>query len=110
MADLTKEQEDKIAQLQMFEQNLQGSLVQKQNLQAQLMEIESALNEVGNAETPYKIIGNIMVRTDKDSLKKDLEQKKEVIELRIKSLEKQEQNIKDKAKKTQTEVLEGMNK
>ncbi|MBU0535667.1 MAG: prefoldin subunit [Nanoarchaeota archaeon] len=110
MAGLTKDQEEKIAQLQLFEQNLQGFLMQKQNLQAQLIELESALNEIDKTDISYRIIGNIMVKTKKEDLKKDLVQKKEIVELKIKSLEKQENSIKDRAKKTQTEVLEGMKK
>ena len=110
MAGLSKEQEEKIAQLQMFEQNIQGFLMQKQSLQAQLIELESALKELDSTDTPYRIIGNIMVKTKKEDLKKDLEQKKEMVELKIKSLEKQEDRIKERAKKTQSEVLEGMKK
>ena len=110
MAGLSKEQEEKIAQLQMFEQNIQGFLMQKQSLQAQLIELESALKELDSTDTPYRIIGNIMVKTKKEDLKKDLGQKKEMVELKIKSLEKQEDRIKERAKKTQSEVLEGMKK
>ena len=110
MAGLRKEKEEKIAQLQMFEQNIQGFLMQKQSLQAQLIELESALKELDSTDTPYRIIGNIMVKTKKEDLKKDLEQKKEMVELKIKSLEKQEDRIKERAKKTQSEVLEGMKK
>lgn len=110
MVELSKEQEEKIAQLQLFEQNLQGFLMQKQNLQSQLIEIESALNELKDTDTSYKIVGNIMVKTKKEKLKKDLEQKKEIVELKLKSFEKQEEKIKERAKKTQNEVLEGMKK
>lgn len=110
MAELSKEQEEKIAQLQLFEQNLQGFLMQKQNLQSQLIEIESALNELKDTDVSYKIIGNIMVKAKKEKLRKDLGQRKEIVELKLKSLEKQEDKIKERAKKTQTEVLEGMKK
>ena len=110
MAGLSKEQEEKIAQLQMFEQNIQGFLMQKQSLQAQLIELVKTLKELDSTDTPYRIIGNIMVKTKKEDLKKDLGQKKEMVELKIKSLEKQEDRIKERAKKTQSEVLEGMKK
>ncbi len=89
---------------------MQNFLMQKQNLQAQLIEVESALSELKGTDTSYKIIGNIMVKAKKEDLKKDLEHRKEIVELKIKSLEKQEESIKAKAKKTQTEVLEEMNR
>jgi prefoldin beta subunit len=108
MADLTKDQEEKIEQLQLFEQNLQGFLMQKHGIQSQLIEVESALKELETTDTSYKIIGNIMVKAKKEDLKKDLGQKKEVLELKLKSLEKQEDRIKEKAQKTQSEVLKDM--
>ncbi|MBW2980537.1 prefoldin subunit beta [Candidatus Woesearchaeota archaeon] len=106
MADISKETEQKIAQLQLMEQNLQSFLMQRQQFQSQLIEVESALKELETAKESYKIVGNIMVNTSKDDLKKDLEEKKGILELRIKSLEKQETQIKEKASKTQAEVLE----
>lgn len=110
MADLTKEQEEKIEQLQLFEQNLQGFLMQKHGLQSQLIEIESALKELESTDVSYKIIGSIMVKAKKEDLKKDLGQKKEIVELKLKSLEKQEERIKERAQKTQSEVLKEMKK
>jgi prefoldin beta subunit len=106
MADVSKETEQKIAQLQLMEQNLQSFLLQRQQFQSQLIEVESALKEIENTKESYKIIGNVMVNASKEDLKKDLEEKKGILELRIKSLEKQEKQIKEKATKTQAEVLE----
>jgi prefoldin beta subunit len=102
--------EDKLGQLQLLEQNLQGFLMQKQNFQAQLLEVDSALSELETTDTAFKIVGNIMVASKKEELKKDLQKKKEMLELRIKSIEKQEETLREKAKKTQEEVLQEMKK
>ncbi len=100
-----KETEKKISQLQMMEQSMQTFLMQKQQFQAQLVEIESALKELEKSKEAYKIVGNIMVSSDKDELEKDLKKKKEIVELRIKTLEKQEGQIKEKASAVQEEVM-----
>ena len=105
---ITKETEEKIQQLQMFEQNLQNFMMQKQALQMQMVESESALEELKGSDKAYKIIGNIMVAADKEKLLSNLEQKRETSDLRIKSLEKQEKLIRDRATKLQAEVLEQM--
>lgn len=105
-----KETEQKIGQLQLIEQSLQNFLLQKQTFQTQLMEIESALSELKEKKEAYKIVGNIMVKSNAADLKKDLEKKKEMTELRIKTLEKQEENIKEKATKLQSEILKEMKK
>ncbi len=102
--------EQKISQLQMFEQGLQSFLQQKQQFQGQMMEIESALEELTGAKEAYKIVGNIMVKTDKDELQKDLGSKKEMLEIRIRAIEKQESQLKEKAKKLQEEVLQQLKK
>lgn len=103
--EMTKETQEKIGQLQLIEQNLQNLLAQRQQFQAQLLEIDSALKEIKTSEKAYKIIGNIMVSSDKGSLEKDLKEKKDMMDIRIKALEKQEQQLKEKAQKIQQEVM-----
>jgi len=103
---MEKATEEKIQQLQMIEQGMQSFSMQKQQFQAQLVELDSALNELEKTDTAYKIVGNVMVLSNKEDLVKDLTSKKEVIELRIKTLEKQEAQMKEKATSMQSEVLE----
>jgi len=101
--------EEKIRRLQLLEQGMQNFLIQKQNLQSQLMEADNALEELKSSKgETYKISGPIMISVQKDKLEKDLKEKKEVVELRIKNLEKQEQKIKEEAKAIQEEVMESM--
>ena len=108
--EVSKDTEQKISQLQMFEQSLQNFLGQKQQFQVQLVEVESALNEIDSTERAYKIIGNIMVETDKNELKAELLSKKEMLELRIKTMDKQEVQIREKASKLQSEILKNIKK
>jgi len=110
MAELSKEAEQKINQLQMFEQSLQSILAQKQQFQGQMVEVDSALKELEPSEESYKIIGNIMIKSNKADLKKDLEEQKKVAELRIKTLEKQEKDIQDKVSTLQSEAMKEMEK
>ena len=105
MAEVTKETEQKINQLQLFEHGLQNILAQKQQFQMQLVEIESALGELEKSSEAYKIVGNIMVASNREDLKADLKSKKEVLDLRLKTLERQENQIREKAEKLQAEVL-----
>jgi prefoldin beta subunit len=100
--------EDDMNQLQMIEQNLQSMLMQKQQFQAQLMEIESAEKELAVATSSYKIVGNIMVLSSKEDLIKDLSQKREMLEMRLKAIEKQESRLREKAQSIQKDVLSKM--
>jgi prefoldin beta subunit len=99
-----------IALLQNIEQSIQTILLQKQSFQNQVIEIDSALSELKDKKTAYKIVGNIMVSCSKDDLEKELEEKKLKLDLRIKNLEKQEQSLKKKAEQMQKEVVEKLKK
>ena len=92
--------------MQMIEQNLSNYIMQKQTFQGQLLETDNALNEIDKVkEKAYKIIGTIMIATKKEDLKKDLTSKKEMLELRIKTLEKQEEKLKKNAEDIQKLVM-----
>ena len=104
--DMSKETQEKISQLQLFEQNLHMLVTQKRTFQSQVLEIENALKEVeGSSEDVYKIVGMVMFKSPRDKIKTELEERKSVLDLRLKSLEKQEKNIKEKAEKIQAEVM-----
>lgn len=100
--------EEKLGRLQLLEQNMQAMLAQKSQFQAQLNEIESAIEELAKSAEAYKIVGSIMIKSEKKDLEEDLKRKKEIIELRIKTMEKQEDSLKKRAKETQADVLGAM--
>lgn len=102
---IAKQTEDKIKRLQLYEQNMQALAMQKQQFQTQLIEVETALGELEHAEVSYKIVGNIMVKSDRERLRTELNQKKDMITVRVKSLEKQEESVREKSKSLQQEVL-----
>lgn len=103
---IDKELAAKIQELQIIEQNMQNILLQKQTLQFELSENSSALEELNSAKDDvYKVVGQIMIKSKKEDLKKDLESKKEVADLRIKNLEKQEKSIKERLTTLREEVM-----
>lgn len=102
--------QDKVNQFQLLEQNMTNLAVQRQQFQRQLMEIESALGELKTTKQSYRILGNIMVQTDKEALRKELEEKQKTLDIRIKTLENQEGKLKEKAEKLQKDMLQEMQK
>ncbi|MBI3033487.1 prefoldin subunit beta [Candidatus Woesearchaeota archaeon] len=103
-------QEENLQKLQMHEQNLQQTIMQKQQFQTQLLEAESALSELEKTDVAYKIIGNIMVASSKKDLMASLKEKKEMYELRVKSVEKQENKLKEQAQALRQEIMQQMKK
>lgn len=108
--ELSKDTQDSISKLQLIEQNVQTLLMQKQQFQAQLFEVDSALKEIEKTDEAFKIVGNVMLKADKPALKAELGSKKELIDLRLKNIEKQEKQLKEKAEALQKEVMSKIKK
>ena len=96
-------------QLQLMEQNLQVLMSQKQQFVVQQAELDSAMAELNKKPSKsYKIIGNIMVATQPEDLLKDMGSKKEVLAMRIQSLERQETKLRERAKEMQDSLMDEM--
>ena|SRR3989344_3314431 len=97
---------DKIQELQILEQTMHNILLQKQAFQMELSETQSALNEVrGSKDDVYKIIGQMMVKSDKKNIIEELSNKEKIIELRLSSIEKQENSLMEKIEKLREEAI-----
>jgi len=76
------------------------------------MEIESALSELEKTkedEEVFKVVGPILVKKSKGDLKKELEDKRDEINSRIKMIENSEKKIRDNAIKNQENLQKIMN-
>ena len=98
----------KLTQLQLVQQNLQHLLGQKQQLEGQLIELDSALTELKTTEKAYKIVGKIMIAASRPNLLKEISEKKEVITLRLGAFSQQEEKLKQNIESLQKEVLEDL--
>ena len=105
---MNTENKKQIEQLQILEQNINNLIAQKQQFQGNILEKESALEELNETKSAFKIIGNIMIQSESSKLKKDLNSEKERLELRLKSIEKQEESLRKKASEIQKKVLKSM--
>ena len=83
---------------QSYQQNLQMVATRKEALNLQLIETGKALEELSkpSKEDVYKIVGPVLIKVKRAEAKKDLESKRDLITLRMKTLEKSETKIKEK--------------
>jgi prefoldin beta subunit len=103
--------QEKLQELQMAEQGMQNILMQKQAFQMELNESESAIEETKKAEDDvYKILGNIMIKAKKQDVLKELEEKKNIFSLRIKTLENQEKMFSEKFEKLKSDIEKELKK
>ena len=106
-ANLSEETQRKIQEMQVLEQTFQQFMMQKQAFSMESNETDSALEELKKAEGEvFKIVGSsIVIKTDKDKLQKELEHKKELIELRLKKINEQEKEFSDRLQRLRDEVM-----
>jgi len=103
--------QEQIQKLQFLEQSLQQILMQKQAFQMDLSENISALEEIKKSDdTVYKVIGQLMIKVDKEKITEELIGKEKIIKTRIDSLEKQEQALSDQATSIREELMKSVNK
>ena len=103
--------QNKIQELQMLEQNLQNLLMQKQAFQIELSETNAALREIEKSgDEVFKIIGNIMIQTEKPKIINELKEKQKILDMRTNSLEKQESEMTSQLEGLRDEVMKTMKK
>lgn len=108
---IDKDIKEKIQSLQLLEQKIQNFLMQKQAFQNELNEAESALEELKkSSEEVYKITGQIMIKSSKQEVEKELKERKDMLTIRIKSIETQENSLKEKAEEIKEELEEKFKK
>lgn len=100
MKEISPQLQNQIAQYQQLQQQLQLLAQQRLQLEAKLREIDGTLEELNkiSGETQvYKSIGMLLVRQDdRESLKKELEDHKETLTVRVKSIQKQEKSLSER--------------
>ncbi|MCQ2056023.1 MAG: prefoldin subunit beta [archaeon] len=108
MNSISPQLKNQISQFQQLQQQLQAVSAQRVQMDAQLREIGKTIEELDNATgNVYKSAGSIMIKVDdKNSIKTELENSKESLEVRIKSLERQEKSLRDRY----SEMQETLNK
>jgi prefoldin beta subunit len=100
---------EQLARLQQLQQNLQAIMMQKQQLEAESVEIEKATEELkksGVDEAIYKSVGPLLIKTKKDDTLKELDEKKDLSNTRLVVLGKQETRVKENLKEVENKINE----
>lgn len=106
-ADLDEETQREIQEIQVLEQSFQQLLMQKQAFQYETTETDNALEEVKKSEGDiFKIVGNqVVIKTSKEKIEKDLSHKKELMDLRLKNIEKQEEEFSKRIEQLREKIM-----
>ncbi len=98
---------EQLARYEQLQQNLQAIVAQKQQVDLESSDIDRAIEELKKAsesDAVYKSAGNLLVKSKKDVLLKELEEKKELAGTRSAVLTKQEQRVRENLKELETKI------
>lgn len=93
------------AKLAKLEEGMEQLAAQKKQFHAQLLQVQGALEALQDDAESYRLIGNLMVRAQTPELRKELSDRQETLQVRIASIEKQEEKLRGRIKDAQEEVL-----
>lgn len=103
--------QEQIMKLQQSQQNLQSIMTQKQHLEIEAAESQKALEElkkVSDTDAVFKHAGTVLIKSTKQELIDELEEKQEMAKTRATVLEKQETRVKETLKEQEAKITELM--
>ncbi len=108
-ADVPPELQHKLMRLQQLRDQLQNVTLRRQQVELELREVEGALEELAKLSpetTVYKSTGILFYKSDHDKLVSELTDRKETLELRVKTLQHQEDTGKKQFEAYRKQVVE----
>jgi len=107
MNNLSPKVQNQLGMLQQIQQQLQTVLSQKAQYEMAVREAKRAQEEISDSpedSVMYMSVGTVMMQKKKEVINAKLTEKIESIELRIKSLERQEQMLQGKFEQLQAQI------
>ncbi|HEX3001556.1 MAG TPA: prefoldin subunit beta [Methanoregula sp.] len=107
MNNISPKVQNQLAMLQQVQQQLQTILQQKAQFEMAVREAKRAQEEIADSPDDavmYMSVGTVMMQKKKDVVNSKLAEKVETLELRIKSLEKQEKMLQGKFEQLQAQI------
>ena len=102
---------NQLAQLQQLKRQIEAVSRQRLQVEAMLRDTESALEELEKLDDDaliYKSVGEILVRTSREKAKAELLERKETFDLRLKTLERQEERMQKRFQQIEQQIREAL--
>jgi prefoldin beta subunit len=103
--------QEQLMKLQQSQQSLQSIMTQKQHLEMEKAETEKALEElkkIADGDAVFKQAGTVLIKSNKQELLDELEERSELAKTRVTVLQKQEERLKETLKEQETKITEMM--
>ena len=99
--------QERLLRLQQQQQTLRSVLTQKQQLELELAEVDQALSELEkltDAAIIYRSVGSLLVKSKRSKVTSELNERKDILNMRISVLGKQEERLRSQIKNLQTKL------
>jgi prefoldin beta subunit len=99
------------AQLQQLKVQIEALGRQKMQVEALLRDAEHALEELEKVDENaviYKNVGELMIKAGKETVKEELTERRETYDLRLKTLERQEERAQKRYQQLQEQLREAL--
>ena len=103
--------QEQLNQFQQVQQQAQSIAMQKQTVSLQINEAKKALDELSKTaddQDVYKTAGPLLIKTNKEETEADLKDSIEMLEIRQKTIEKQEKRIATRLEELQADLQAAM--
>jgi len=100
-----------LERLRQLEDQLQAVLLRKQQYESELRNVDRALNELNKLPQDskvYRVVGTFLLLTTRDEAIQDLNQRKELLDLHIQSLVKQENLLRKQISDLEAKVKQAL--
>jgi prefoldin beta subunit len=111
ISSLPPQVQQRLLRLQQLQQTLQGVLTQKQQLELELTDVEQALSELEKLSDDaviYKSVGALLVKSEKAKVTTELNERKELLNMRVNVLGKQEERLRTQVKDLQGKLQQDL--
>lgn len=112
MDNIPPKVQNQIAQFQQLTQQIQMVTTQKIQLEAQAKELERTVEELGKApedSAVFKNVGTLLVQVkDRKALVDELKEQKETVEVRVKTLERQDKHLRERHQSLQSQITQAL--
>ncbi|MEM2935879.1 MAG: prefoldin subunit beta [Candidatus Bathyarchaeia archaeon] len=111
ISKLPPQVQERLLRLQQRQQTLQAVLTQKQQLELELTEVEQALGELEKMTDDaviYKSVGSLLVKSERPKVTSELNERKELLNMRVSVLGKQEERLRSQIKELQAKLQQDL--
>jgi prefoldin beta subunit len=109
--ELPPQIQNQLAQLQQLQQQAQAVMAQKTQIEGLIRETDAALKELEKSTDDaiiYKSVGELLFRAEKPKLTEDLKERKDMMDIRLKTMAKQEERIQGRFTQLQEQLKQSL--